>query len=194
MKNKKILFGISGSFCNHAAILIELKKLCINNEVQVVVSENVYHMNTRYHGANLFIEEIEACTKNKVWYTLVEVEKIGPLKSFDVFLIVPCTSTVVSKLKNGIYDHPITLAAKAMIRNQKNVVLAIASNDFLGIGGSNLFTLMNYKNIYVVPFYQDDYILKPNSLVSDFTLLEECAKLAMTHVQMQPMLLVKELL
>lgn len=192
MENKNILFGISGSFCNHAAILIELKKLCINNEVQVVVSENVFYLDTRFHLSNSFINEIELCTNNKVWHSLVEVEQIGPYYHFDVFLIVPCTSSVVSKLKNGIYDHPITLAAKAMIRNQKNIVLGIASNDFLGIGAGNLFTLMNYKYMYVIPFYQDDPILKPNSLISDFTLLESCAELAISDIQMQPILRVRK--
>ncbi len=188
---EKILFAISGSFCNHEVTLKQLHNLCEKYDVQVIVSENVYKVDTRFHDAYPFIQMLEKISKKQVWHTIEEVEQIGPMNCFDIMLIVPATSNVVSMLKNGLYDHSVTLASKAMIRNRKNVVLAIASNDFLGVGGSNLFALMNYKNFYFVPFYQDDYENKPNSLVSDFDLLETCMDLAFENKQMQPMLLVK---
>ncbi|NBK97206.1 MAG: dipicolinate synthase subunit B [Erysipelotrichia bacterium] len=189
MKNKKILFGVCGSFCNHAYIIDEIKKLSIFNDVQVIVSENVYQMDTRFHKAKAFIQELSDITKNDVWHTLSEAEKVGPMNIFDIYVIAPMTSNILAKLKNGIYDSPITLAAKAMLRNQRNLVIGVASNDLLGISGSNLFSLLNYKNIYSLPFYQDNPYLKPNSLISEWSLLEDTLDYAIQSLQIQPLLL-----
>lgn len=54
MKNKRILFGICGSFCNHAKVLKQLEILCQENDVQIVVSENVYTCDTRFFKADDF--------------------------------------------------------------------------------------------------------------------------------------------
>lgn len=189
MKNKKILFGICGSFCNHSYIIDEVRKLSIANDVQIVVSENVYTMDTRFHDAKEFIAQLCTITKNDVWHTLAEAERVGPMNVFDIYVIAPMTSNMLSKLKNGIYDSPITLAAKAILRNDKKVVIGIASNDLLGISGSNLFTVLNYKNIYSLPFYQDNPYLKPNSLISEWTLLEDTLDYAMKGLQIQPLIL-----
>lgn len=189
MKNKKILFGICGSFCNHAYIVDEIKKLVISNEVQVVVSENVYKMDTRFHNAKEFIDQLAIITQNEVWHTLSEAERVGPMNVFDIYVIAPMTSNMLSKLRNGIYDSPITLAAKAMLRNDKKVIIGVASNDLLGISGSNLLALLNYKNIYSLPFYQDNPYLKPNSLISEWTLLEDTLDYAILSQQIQPLIL-----
>lgn len=189
MKDKKILFGICGSFCNHEYILEEIKKLSICNDIQVVVSENVYSLDTRFHNANTYLNQVEQITKNKVWHTIVEAEKVGPMNCFDIFVIAPMTSTVISKLKNGIYDHPITLSAKAMLRNNRKVVIGVASNDLLSIGGNNLMQLLNYKNLYAIPFYQDNPFVKPTSLVSEWTLLEDTLDYALQDKQIQPIIL-----
>lgn len=189
MKNKKILFGICGSFCNHSYIIDEIKKLCIANDIQIIVSENVYKMDTRFHDADEFIEQLNVITQNEVWHTLTEAERVGPMNVFDIYVIAPMTSNMLSKLKNGIYDSPITLAAKAMLRNDKKVVIGMASNDLLGISGSNLLALLNYKNIYSLPFYQDNPYLKPNSLISEWSLLEDTLDYAMNSKQIQPLIL-----
>ena len=44
------------------------------------------------------------------------------------------------------------MAAKAQLRNQRPVVLAITSNDILGLNARNLGTLLAVKNVYFVPF------------------------------------------
>ena len=56
------------------------------------------------------------------------------------------TATVAAKMAHGIYDHPVTLSAKAMIRNQRNIVFGIATNDGLGISRVNIFSLINMKH------------------------------------------------
>lgn len=189
MKDKKILFGICGSFCNHAYIIEEVKKLAICNEVQIVVSENVYTLDTRFHDAKSFIDELEKITGYKVWHTLVEAEKVGPMNYHDIFVIAPMTATVLAKFKNGIYDHPITLCAKAMLRNHKKIVIGVASNDLLSISGSNLMDVLNFKNVFAIPFYQDNPFLKPTSLVSEWLLLEDSMDYALEGKQIQPLLL-----
>ena len=189
MKKNKILLGISGSFCNHETILKEIRKLVIDYDIQIIVSDNVYTLDTRFHDALPFIKELETCTNHEVWHTLVEAEKVGPMYGFDLMVIAPMTGTVLSKLKNGIYDNPVTLAAKAHLRNGKNVVIAVSSNDLLSISGVNLFTVLNYKNIYCVPFYQDNPYVKPNSLTSEWSLLESTIEAALINKQIQPILL-----
>lgn len=194
MKNKKILLGICGSFCNHANILIELEKLVKENDVQVIVSENVYLLDTRFHSAKAFIEQLENLTNKKVWHTLTEVEMVGPLNTYDIYAIAPLSASALSKLCNGIYDHPITLCAKAMLRNNKNVVIGIASNDVLSISGKNLMNVLNFKNIYCIPFFQDDPFTKPNSIISEWTLLEKTMDNAYENKQIQPLLLQRTIL
>lgn len=99
------------------------------------------------------------------------------------------TSTVLSKLKNGMYDNSVVLAAKAHLRNNRKIVIGVSSNDALSVSGSNLFTLLNFKNIYSVPFYQDNPYNKANSIVSEWTLLEETIEYALENKQIQPLLL-----
>ena len=103
-------------------------------------------------------------------------------------LILPCSASSVNKLEQGIYDNPVLLAIKANLRNEIPIVLCIASNDFLGISGKNLLSLINRKNIYAVPFGQDDYINKPNSLVSHFEDIEDTLICALNKKQIQPLL------
>ncbi len=189
MNNQRLLFGICGSFCNHTKIVTELKALAQNNDVQVIVSKNVYEMDTRYHKAKDFIKEIEQITKHKVMHTLQEAEKSGPILQFDMMIVAPMSATVCAKIVHGIYDHPITLAIKAMLRNKKNIVFGIATNDGLGISGANIFTLLNYRNFYIIPFRQDAPFKKERSIVSDWSLLVETCEKAQYNEQLEPILL-----
>ena len=188
MKNKTILFGICGSFCNHAAIINQLKKLCQNNDVEIMVSQNVLEMNTRFHQASTFIEQLEVISGHKVLSTLADGEAIGPRNEHDLMIIAPMSATVCAKLTYGIYDHPISLAAKAMLRNQKKIVFGFASNDGLSISSTNLMTLLNRKQFYAVPFYQDDVEHKPHSLIAKWELLEATCDAALSNNQLQPIL------
>lgn len=188
MENKKILFGISGSFCNHANVLKELAKLCEHNDVKAVVSDNVYACSTRFFKNTDFLNELRKLTGKEVMHTIVEAETVGPSNIYDLMVIAPMTASLCSRLKNGLYDHPVALAAKAMIRNKKNVVVGIASNDVLGASASNFFSLIDRKYIYVIPFYQDAPKDKAYSIVSCWELLEKTCDLALEDKQIQPIL------
>lgn len=189
MKNKHILFGICGSFCNHQAILKQLKKLCMDNDVQVIVSENVYTCDTRFFKHDEFLKTLETISTHKVWHTIIEAEVIGPSNQQDIMVIAPMSATVAAKLANGIYDHPITLAAKAMLRNGKNIVFGIATNDGLGISGVNIMKLLAFKQFYAIPFRQDAPFQKERSVVAKWELLEESLDQALINKQLQPLLL-----
>lgn len=48
--------------------------------------------------------------------------------------------------------------------------------------------LLNTKNIYFVPFGQDNYINKPNSLISHYDMLIPTIEEALKNKQIQPVL------
>lgn len=188
MENRKILFGITGSFCNHQAIIKVLEELTADNEIQVVLTKNVVACSTRFYNAIDFQNDCERITGQPLIKDIVEAEKVGPRKYFDCMVIAPMSANSVSKLVNGAYDCPVALAAKAMLRNQKPIICGIATNDALGISGKNIFTLLALKNIYYVPFAQDDPMKKPNSLVADWSLIAQTCENALMGVQLQPLL------
>ena len=105
-----------------------------------------------------------------------------------MLIVAPCTGNTLAKLASGIADTSVTMAAKAHLRNQKPVLLAVSTNDGLGNAAKNIGLLLNYKNIFFVPFSQDDFLKKPNSLVADMTKITESAEYALNGRQLQPIL------
>lgn len=188
VENKRILVGISGSFCNHANVLQQLAHLAKSNTLTFVVTENVYQCSTRFFTRNEFITKLEELSSEPIIHTIVEAEKVGPQNCYDIMLVAPCTATQCAKFVHGIYDNPLTLAMKAMIRNQKNVVIGFASNDALGISGVNLFRLFSLKYIYVVPIAQDAPMKKAMSVVARWELMEATLEKALHNQQLQPIL------
>ena len=81
---------------------------------------------------------------------------------------------------------PVLMAAKAHMRIEKPLVLAVSTNDALGMNLKNIGLLMNTKNIYFVPFGQDDYVKKPLSLVAHMEEIPETIEAALNRKQIQP--------
>lgn len=186
----KILWGICGSFCNHAAVFEQLEAMTHQYpDITMILSQNVTEMDTRFGNAAERKDALEKLTGHPVMTTLQEAERTGPIDHFDVMIIAPITATELAKLNHGIYDTPIALAAKAMLRNDRPLILGIASNDFLGISGQNLMQLKQHRHVFFVPFGQDDYIHKPDSLVSDWTQIAATMEEALNDHQRQPILL-----
>lgn len=65
-------------------------------------------------------------------------------------------------------------------------MLAPSTNDGLSGSAKNIGALLNYKNVYVVPFAQDDFSAKPRSIVSDFEQIPKALEQAFNGVQLQP--------
>ena len=185
----KLLWGMCGSFCNHAAVIEQLADMVERWHVTMILSENTARLDTRFGTAAARVKQLESLTGKPVMTTLQEAERTGPIDHFDAMVIAPITATELNKLALGIYDTPVTLAAKALLRNQKPLVLVIASNDFLGLSGVNLLRLKQLRHLFFVPFGQDDYVHKPNSLVSDWRLIEATLQAALEDRQIQPLLL-----
>ncbi len=188
VKDQRILVGISGSFCNHSAVLTQLQQLAQHNTLTFVLSENAYENSTRFFTREEWLKKLKEISDHEIIHTLVEAEKIGPENCYDLMLVAPCTATQCSKFVHGIYDDPMTLAMKAMIRNQKNIVIGFASNDALGMSGANLFRLCAMKYIYVIPIAQDAPTQKPWSVVALWDECEATIARALQNEQLQPIL------
>lgn len=186
----KIAVGITGSFCNHFKVLDILRKFIEKGfEIVPICSECVYENDTRFFKADDFKNEVETICNHKILHTIVEAERISNLYHCEGMIILPCTANSMNKLANGIYDSAVVLAAKSLLRNNYSIVLALASNDGLSNSLENIGRLIKQKNIYFVPFGQDDYIKKPSSLVCDFDKSIETFEKAMRKEQIQPILL-----
>ncbi len=182
-------FALCGSFCTFAKVIPEIEKLVREGyDVFPIMSPAAYSTDTRFGKAEDFISKIEAICDRSIIKTINEAEPIGPKKLLDVLIIAPCTGNTVAKLACGITDTSVTMAAKAHMRNARPLIIAISTNDGLGINLKNIGTLSTVKNIFFVPYGQDDSIGKPNSLVADMTKISATLKSALEKTQLQPLL------
>ena len=182
-------YALTGSFCTLERSVEQIEKLKNNgNNILPIMSFNCASTDTRFGRACDFISRIEEITNNKVIRTLDAAEPIGPKNMTDVMVILPCTGTTLSKLRNGIYDTPVTLAVKSHLRNRKPVIIGISTNDALALTAKNIGELLNYKHLYFIPFSQDNYKAKPFSIVCDFDLVSDTIDAALSGVQLQPMI------
>ncbi len=190
LANCNIGFGITGSFCTFAKIKEELKKLADTGaDITPVFSFNAQKINSRFGRADEFVAEVEKITGKNGMKTIEQAEVIGPNDPFDVMVIAPCTGNTLAKLCNGITDSPVLMAAKAHLRNGRPLVISVSTNDALGINFHNIGMMMNMKNIYFVPFGQDNYIKKPNSMIADVSKLGDTIIEAVSGKQIQPVLI-----
>ena len=189
LKDTKIGVCITGSFCTLDKALQQIKKLKEHGaDIYPVFSYTVATTDTRYTTAKEFREKIEEITGRKPIDSIVEAEPFGPLNKLDLMIIAPCTGNSLAKLVNGITDTPVLMAAKAHLRNGKPLLLAICTNDALGNNAKNIGLASNTKNIYLVPFYQDDPIKKSNSLVANMDSLLDASLMALKKIQIQPLI------
>lgn len=190
LKNKKIGFAMTGSFCTFSKTIEELKKIVKTGaKVIPIMSYNSYNLDTRFGKASDFINEIESITGEKIIHTIQEAEPIGPKKMTDIMVIAPATGNTIAKLANGIIDGPVAMATKSHLRNNNPVVIAISTNDALSGSAENIGKLLNRKHYYFVPFRQDNPITKPRSLVYDFCYLQKTIEYALENEQIEPIIL-----
>ncbi len=187
-------FAITGSFCTHQTILKILEKLKQNFNILPIFSQSVLSINSRFGKAKDFVEKVEKICEQKGVSSIVDAEPIGPNNKIDVLVIAPCTGNTLAKLANAITDNAVTMVAKSHTRNNKPVVVGISSNDALGLNAFNLAKLLNAKNYFFVPFFQDDFEKKPKSLVANWENLEKTINYAILGKQVQPILSFKEVI
>jgi len=189
IKGKKIGFALTGSFCTISDAITEMERLSfLGADIIPIISSNVATIDSRFGRAEDFRRRIESITGKFCIDSIVDAEPIGPQKLLDLLIIAPCTGNTMAKIANGITDTPVTMAAKANLRNQKPVVLAIATNDGLSANAKNIGVLLNTKNIFFVPFSQDDPVKKTTSLIAKFDLILPTIELALEGKQIQPVI------
>ena len=188
MRTERIGFALCGSFCNHPKILMLLEEMAESFEMVPILSENTARYDTRFGLADDLIARVERAAGRPAIRTIVEAEPFGPQNLADVLVITPCTGNTLAKLAHGVTDGPVTMAAKSHLRNNRPLVISLSTNDALGMNLKNIGILLNTKNIYFVPFGQDDYRAKPNSMTAFTELLAETIDSALKGRQIQPVI------
>lgn len=187
LENKRIAFGITSSFYSIEKTILEIKTLVSNGaEIIPIMSFNTYNYSEKFRK---FIEEIEKITGKQVIHTLEKAEVTGYNNFSDIMAIIPCSGETLGKLANGIMDTPVLVAARTNLKSGNNIVVGISCNDGLSLQAENIGRLLKQKNIFFVPFRQDNPITKPCSLEFSSRYIRETIKKALDGEQIQPILI-----
>lgn len=189
LTGKKVGVAFTGSFCTYDKMFLELQKLVdAGADVYPIFSNVSQTVASRFGEPEQFVSRAREITGKDPILTIETAEPIGPKGYLDILVIVPCTGNTAAKLANGITDTPVLMGAKAHLRNNKPLVISISTNDGLGMNMKNIGLLLNAKNIYFVPFGQDNCEKKPNSLVAHTQRLIPTLEMALENKQIQPVL------
>ena len=190
MEQIRVGFAFCGSFYTYDQVMPALERAKARyGDVTPIISEKSAETDSRFGPAHEFIREMERICDRRVIDTIPKAEPIGPKKLLDVLVIAPCTGSTLARLANGFSDTAVTMAAKAMWRNGRPVVIAVSTNDGLGASAKNIGLLMEKKHVFFVPYRQDDPVGKPTSLVADFSRINDAVDAALEGRQVQPVLL-----
>ena len=183
-------FAVCGSFCTFRDALEVLEKLKKRDDgIVPIMSFNASSIDTRFGKADDFKALLTDLCEREPILTIEDAEPLGPKIALSALIICPCTGNTLAKLACGITDTPVTMAAKAHLRCNRPLVIALASNDALGANLQNIAKLSEKKNVYFVPMQQDDPAKKPYSLVSDFSKVTETLDMALAGIQPRPIIL-----
>ena len=182
-------FALCGSYCTFSKIFPVMELLAREHRVIPIFSENVQKTGSRFGEPAEFYEKVTAITGVEPICTIADAEPIGPKKLLDALVIAPCTGNTLAKLHHGITDTSVLMAIKAQVRNDRPVVIALSTNDALGTSAINIGGLLNRRNLYFVPFSQDDHEKKPRSMAARFGLCEQTMEAALEGRQAQPLIL-----
>lgn len=190
LHNKNIGIALTGSFCTFDKAFTEIEHLVMEDaNVFPILSFNSKKIDTRFGKAADFYKRLKEMTGREPITTIEDAEPVGPKNMFDIMAILPCTGNTLAKLANGITDTPVLMAAKAHIRNNKPLVISVATNDALGLNLKNIGILLNTKDIYFVPFGQDSPENKPKSMIAHTHLLKLTLESALEDQQIQPVVI-----
>ena len=167
-------YAFTGSFCTLGASLVELEwLLSAGYDIQPIMSENVYSTDTRFFKAQDFIKKVERLCQHEIIHTIKDAEPFGARRPLEYLIISPCTGNTLAKIAHGVTDTAVTMAAKAHLRCDRPMLIALASNDALSQNLGNIARLITRRSVYFLPLSQDDPSGKPHSLVADFARLGE---------------------
>lgn len=189
-ENKKIGLGMSSSFCSLEKVISAFETLKKTDaSLECIMSETLYNQNSRFMKCEDLKSKMKSIIdKEHIITSIHEAELFGPKNPLDIMVVLPCSANTLAKIANGICDNGLLMAIKATLRNQSPVLLGIYTNDALGNSGENIMKLIKTKNIFFIPFGQDDFISKPNSMVCNQNLLLESISFALENKQIQPVI------
>lgn len=174
-------YAFCGSFCTFSESFIQFSALCrAGYDIQPIMSENAYTKDTRFFKAEDFRRMVTEEAGREIIHTIEDAEPFGHVNRLDALIISPCTGNTLAKIATGITDTAVTMAAKAHLRCDGPLLIALCSNDAMSQNLSNISTLLQRKSVYFLPMRQDNPIGKPHSLVADMTKLFD-ALLAMKN-------------
>lgn len=189
LSGKTLGYAMAASHCTLAKAMAPLKELVDEGAAVIpILSTQASTVSTRFGTPEEWIDAATRITGRRPLLTIPEVEPLGPSRALDALVICPCTGNTLARLAHAINDSPVTMSAKTTWRNGRPVVLAITTNDGLGLNAINLGLLLAAKNVFFVPFGQDNPVEKPNSLDADLSLLVDTVVLALEGRQLQPVL------
>ncbi len=190
VSGKNVGVALTGSYCTFDKVFPQIE-LLINEKANVytIFSERSQATDTRFGEADTWLKKAQEVTGHEPITTIVQAEKLGPNNLLDIIIVAPCTGNTLAKMANAITDSSVLMAAKGLLRNEKPVVLAISTNDALSNNLKNIGLMLNVKNIFFVPFGQDNYKGKPYSMVAHFDLMLPTIEAALENRQLQPIVL-----
>lgn len=190
LSGKVIGWGVCGSHCSYDEVVPQVEKtVAAGATVIPVMSHTAITTETRFGKPDNLAARLKEVTGYEPITSIVDAEPSGQKKTFDCFVVAPCTGNTLAKLALAFTDTPVLMAAKGTLRNWRPIVVAISTNDALGNNAKNIGFLLNAQNVYMVPFGQDNPGEKPNSCVADFHLITETVVHALIGRQLQPVLI-----
>ena len=181
-------YAFCGSFCTLKDSLVILERLANKGyEIQPIMSDTVYNTDTRFFEKEELKRRVRTLTGRQIIHTVKDAEPLGPTSPLSALIIAPCTGNTIAKLAGGITDTAVTMAAKAHLRKDRPLLIALASNDAMSQNLGNIGRMLSRKSVYFVPMRQDDPVGKPHSLIADFSLLEKSLELMMKNEQQRPL-------
>jgi len=189
LSGKRIGFALTGSFCTLDTALECMEELLNEGAVLTsILSHSVNEMDTKFGKAADLKEKLAKLTPHPIISTIPQAEPIGPGKLLDALIVLPASGNTIAKLAAGIADTPVTMAVKSHLRNGCPVLIGLSSNDALGTGAKNIGQLLAARNIYFIPFGQDDAKEKPRSMVFNKKYVLPALHEALNGRQIQPLL------
>ena len=180
-------YAFCGSFCTLSESLAALEKILDTGaEVQPIMSENVWSTDTRFFAASELRSRVRDMCGREIISTTVGAEPFGQ-KRLEYLVIAPCTGNTLAKLACGITDTAVTMAAKAHLRCDGELLIALATNDALSQNLKSIAALLTRKSVYMVPMRQDNPTGKPHSLVADFSKIPDAISAMREGRQLRPL-------
>lgn len=181
-------YAFCGSYCTLERSLGALKVLSDSGEEIVpIMSERTYETDTRFFSKEALCSRIRELTGRKIIHTVKDAEPLGPKTPLRALIVAPCTGNTLAKVAAGITDTAVTMAIKAHLRQDRPLLIALATNDAMSQNLGNIGRLLCRKSVYFVPMQQDDVVGKPHSLVADFSKLPEAYHAMLRGAQLRPL-------